>query len=338
MDKDRNTRQNLIEYANIALACIFSFAGSYFILPRSGVFATLMLIIPFAFACAFLKLKWWIKVLFFAGFGYIMSTIYIDSALRSVITGIICGILVALAMVSVWLFKKKKPLFIIAGAAIIAVTAVFHFAVMGNPVEAFRTDSMIKDHVAKQYDGNSVVLSTTHYDRSKNTFCADIYGITDPTAIYSIYVFGDTLTDNYGKYVEYSLMTGKRLEISDVLRREFPSAGFTVMQNTISGYPDGKMSLYDTTDYSGRMSFDIYISSDLTVEEFKIRIKAFLLTLCDADIGVEKLTFYGGKAGNYVRTVSFYVSSIPQTCRREAVTDNLTEEYICRTSFPPISN
>ncbi|NCA67946.1 MAG: hypothetical protein EOM87_07785 [Clostridia bacterium] len=337
MDKEHNTRDNLIEYANLALACIFSFAGCYFILPRSGVFATLMLIIPLAFACALLKLKWWIKVLFFAGFGYILSTIYIDSALQSVVTGLICGVLVALAMVSVWLFKKKKPVFIIAGAAIIAVTAVFHFAVMGNPFEAFRTDGMIKDHVEEQYDGNSVVLSSTYYDRNMGVFCADIYGKTDPTTIYTIYVFGDTLTDNYGKHIEYNLMTGKRLEMSDILRRAFPSAGFTIKQVSISGYPDGKMSLYDTTDYSKRMSFDIYVSSDLTVTEFKSRINAFLLTLCGADIGVEKLTFYGGKTGNYVRMVPYYVSAIPQTYRREAVADNLVEEYICRTAFPPIS-
>jgi len=334
MDKEHQIRQNLIEYVNIALSCLLAFAGSYFILPRSGIFSTLMLIIPFAFACAVLKLKWWVKFVSFAGFGYIMSTIYSDSVTQSVITGIICGVLVMLAMLSIWFFKKRKLVYTVAAVAIIAVTAAFHFTVMGNPFEAFRSENMIKEYVSDNYDTNYVILSGTYYDRSMKTFRADIYGKNDPTAVYSIYVFGNTLMENYNKYVEYTLMADKRLEITETLRGKYPDASFYVNQQSISGFPEGIMSPYDTADYSKRMCFGIYIPSDITMSEFKARIKAYTITLCDEDTGVKELFFYGGIADSYFRIIPAYLSAIPQTYRRYAVTHNLTEEYICRSVYP----
>ncbi len=335
MDKAQKSRQNLMEYANLALACLFSFAGGFFILPESGVLSTFMLIIPFAFACALLKLKWWIKLLFFAGFGYVLSAIYNykAGAAVNIITGVVCGTLVTLAMVSVWLFKKKKPIYI-AAAAVIVAAAAFHIAVMGSPVEAFRSDGVIKNYYSERYDSEAVALSATYYNREKGVFCADIYGKTDLTSVYTIYVFGGTVSDSYDKYVEFTLMEETRLAVTEALRSAFPDASFTVKQETISDYPNGKISPSDTTDYSGRMSIGIYIPSDITYTRFLSRAKLYALTVNDAAIGVEKLSFYGGKAGDYVRRINLYAAAIPQSCRRVPVTQNLTKEYICLKAIP----
>jgi hypothetical protein len=312
---------------------LFSFTGSYFILPRCGVYGTLMLIIPCAFACASLKLKWWMKLMFFAGFGYVISAIYAVGTVKGALTGVICGVLIILAMTAIWLFKQKKLGYTILAIAMIAVAITFHIIAMGNPINAFRSDNNIKNYVEERYDSASIKLSSTYYNRSKGIFCADIYGVTDPTVIYTIYAYGDTVADNYDKYVEYSLMSAERLNITMSLREVYPSANFTVVQESISAYPEGKMSADEATDYASRMSFGIYIPSDVTYEEFKSLAYSYLTTLCKTDIKAQKLTFYSGKVGKYYRSASFYTSEIPQNFVSLFIKSNLTEEYVSRSVF-----
>lgn len=334
MDKQNNVSKSIAEYVNIILVCLLAFGGSYFILPKSGILSTLMLIIPFAFACALLKVKGYVKVLSFAGFGYIMSTIYTDSAFQSLLTGIICGALVVLAMITIWLFRQKKPLYIALGSVIIALTALFHVMVMGNPVNAFNSKELIQNYYEDNFDKETVSLSGTYYDREKAAFRADIYDKDTPSLKYPVYIFGKTVNENYSGYVEKSLMEGKRIEITNALRRVYPNATFYVKPLSISAFPRGKISPSDGFDYSGRMSFIIYIPNDLTVTRFKERIKDYTATLCNADTGVEHIYFCGGIADEYYRVIPYYISAIPLEYNRYPVSSNLTEEYIWRSVFP----
>lgn len=326
-------QKSYMEYLNTALCCLLAFGGSYFILPQNGLLSTLMLIIPIAIACALLKAKWYVKVFSFAGFGFIMSTIYNEGTTANVITGVICGVLIILAMVAVWLFKQKKLLYIMAGAVIIAATAVFHVFALGNPAVAFKSEQIIKDYYKQTYDTEAVTMSGVYYNRKAGVFCADIYGTDNPAEVYTLYAYGDTVNESYKRYAEQSLMAKKRAEIVNSLRKVYPNTSFKVVQKSISAYPEGVISPADTTDYSSRMSFAIYIPSDLTVLQFKERIRTYTLTLCNADINVNDIDFYGGIADKYYRMVNYKLTALPQAYNRIPIFSNMTEEYICRSVF-----
>lgn len=245
MNDQHEKTQNLAEYAGIAILCVLSFAAGYLALPMFGILSTFMLGIPLAFAVSFLKLKWWVKLLTFSGFPYALSSVYGDGegAMPHVVTGLIFGFILLLALGAVWLIKKKKPLYLAAAAGILAGAAVFHMAFLGNPAAAYRADQTLKTYFDSRYEKDTVSFSPTFYDRSKGIFGAKIGEKGGfPAVTYPVYVSGGAVLDAFEKYAALAAMEEKRLQIIETLRKTFPNAAFTVAKESISIRPEDKLS------------------------------------------------------------------------------------------------
>ncbi|MEG2003795.1 MAG: hypothetical protein RR057_04265, partial [Clostridia bacterium] len=79
------------------------------------------------------------------------------------------------------------------------------------------------------------------------------------TNVKQIVIHDKHITDFYMRYVEQTLMIGRSFQLKELLHQKFPTANFTVAREYISSFPDKITGVFDTSDYTKRMHFGIYM-------------------------------------------------------------------------------
>ena len=62
-------------------------------------------------------------------------------------------------------------------------------------------------------------------------------------------------------------VSGRKTTVTDALRASFPSVGFRIYAAGIGNYPEGQVTLLDTTDYSSDCSYYVYITQDMMTDD-----------------------------------------------------------------------
>ncbi|MFA6729731.1 MAG: hypothetical protein WCR95_01875 [Eubacteriales bacterium] len=318
------------DYFLYIAAVVLSFAGALLTLPGFGAVSSFMPVLFFAFALAFLKLKWWVKAAFFAGFGYVITSVFTADSLRSGVTAAFCGAAVTLACGAVWFFKGKKNSYFFTAGVIAALMIFANIMVFGNPVDAFNSKTAFDDYFTQNYEKDSLNVSPIYFDFQKRLYRADITPGKSFEKVFTAYIFGGRVYESYGRFAELMTMEEKRLQVTVVLREKFPGDTFYVRQESISRYPDGKIAYPEenASRYEARMCMGIYIPADITPDMFSARVANYLKTLAESGVELGRVNFYGGKTGVYNRVTARRVTLAPQNPSVGRVYESLVAEYM----------
>ena len=288
-------KEKLKPFLNPTLCALLGFIGAVCITPFSGVITTLPLLPLCGLAASFLKLNIVIKILVFACCGAVLSAGYSGEPAYIILYAIICGVTVLLCEFAHKMLAKSKTRFwaILPVAAAVAIQTTFG----GNIVSYINAKQLSDDYVNANYDGTDEVVDGLEYDFLTQTWRRNIYSLPKPEVIGNIVIGGEYIHDNYVDKVEQKLMEEKRAELASVLRKAFPDGRFTVASEKISGYPEGNVFISDTTDYSDKMVFVVYLG-ELTDRNGFLKIaSAYNEVVMQSSFASSKVIFRGGGLG-----------------------------------------
>lgn len=279
------------------LCAALGFIGSAGIIPFSGVLTALPILPICAVAAGFLDLHPAAKTLFFAFCGGILGAGYSGDMTDIIVYAVICGVCALSGNAAANLFRDETKRF--WAVLPLAATVAIQLAFGGNIVSYFNAKQVSDNYVNQNYDGADEVVGKLEYHYLTRTWRREVSSLPYPEAIGELVVCGEVVQDNYVNKVERLLMSKKRAEIANVLRKAFPQGSFTVEAEKIYGYPDGNVRISDTADYTDRMAFVVYLGALTDSEGFLKSASAYREALTAADIDVAKIVFRGGGLGLY---------------------------------------
>lgn len=279
------------------ICAVLGFTGSASIIPFSGVLTALPILPVCAVAAGFLDLHPAAKTLFFAFCGGILGAGYSGDMIDIIIYAVICGVCALLGNAAANLFRKETKRF--WAVLPLAATVAIQLAFGGNVISYISAKQVSDNYVNQNYDGKDEVIGKLEYHYLTRTWRREVSSRPIPSAMGELVVCDEVVQDNYVNNVERLLMSEKRAQIANVLRKAFPDGSFKVEAKKIYGYPDGDVLIEDYTDYADRMVFVVYLGALTDSEGFLKTASAYREALMAADIETGKIVFRGGGLGLY---------------------------------------
>lgn len=318
--------------------CLLAFGGAGLILPECGIWSSFPFLAAAAVLAALIGCSKWLNLAFFGIFGYLLYSFFGSSFKQSLLAAALCLLASAVGLISVNLLKKKRIITIAFAVLILAAQVAVHIYFFGDPVTALRSDSLLSSYAYSRFDTDAVTVGKTYFDRDSRLFRTDVYGNSDITEIRPIYCVNDRVVDSYTPYAELSLMSDKRLELQLLLREHYPDSRFTVAPGFISGYPDATVSPADTTDYSGRMHFSLFIPTEMSDASFVSLCHEYMNVIRQSGAGIRSVTYYGGKAGVYYRKLTLLNTVLPSEPHIFFASNGFMGELFHNRYLPPAPN
>lgn len=300
MKNSRNT--TLRYYIGLIAVCVLAFASAYMQLPRGGKWATLPVCIVCAVAVGFTRVKWLFSSIIFAVSAYFVSSFFVGDFEFSVVCAAFSGICCLSGCLAAKLAKSGKALPAVAAVFLMAISCAGHFYLFGSPLSAFPASDRLEAYVSENYT-DSVKTNGLRYDRAKRLYFTEIYGTNDVTNICTLYSDGTYVLDNYRTRAVNSLMSDARLKLQLALRDAYPNGKFSVVSAGISAFPEGKLDVSEQFSDLSRMSFDINVSTALTLDDFTSLAGEYIRTVAKAGLNPAHIRVRGGDVGKYFLTV-----------------------------------
>jgi len=290
-------------YVKLALTVILAFAAAYMLLPKGGKWATLPICLVCALAVGAVKIKWLFSAGIFAVTTYILTSFSVGDFSYAVISAVFAAVTALAGCLAVWLFKKRKAIYIVAAAATVIASCILHFMMFGNPVKAFPASAMLDNYVKNTYT-DSVTVVGMRFDRKNRLFFSEVYGSNSVSVKKNIYCDGEKITDNYRRYAETSIMTDARQKLQETLREAFPNGKFLVVSRAVSGFPNGVIDVSAQLEDVSYMCFDINVQTALTADDFASLASEYIRALAKSGIHPASVRVRGGDIGVYFLTAT----------------------------------
>ena len=123
------------------------------------------------------------------------------------------------------------------------------------------------------------------------------------TDICTLYSDGTYVIDNYRARAVNSLMSDARLKVQLALRDAYPNGKFSVVSAGISAFPEGKLDVSEQFSDLSRMSFDINVSTALTLDDFASLAGEYIRAVAKAGLRPAHIRVRGGNVGKHFLTV-----------------------------------
>lgn len=304
----KKTLKRFYNTAGVHVLCgLLGFIGAVFITPFSG-FATALPILPLcAVAAGFIKLDVKEKVLLFALCGGMLRAGYSAVIADIFVFALICGACGALGHYTVKIFASKKHRF--WAVVPLGIAVAFQIAFGGNLVSYINAKTLTDNYVNQNYISGDQDIGKLEYHYLSRTWRREIKSLPIPEATGELVVSKKYVMDSYVNQVEQYLMAEQRSDIANVLRKAFPDGSFKVEAEKIFGYPNGRVYISDTADYSDKSVFVVYLGALTDKDGFLYTTSLYRQALEEAGVESVQIIFRGGGHGLYPME-EVYVSSL----------------------------
>lgn len=204
---------------------------------------------------------------------------------------------------AVWCFRRKK-LFPCAIGAVLAVGCICANALLfGDPFSAFSAQKKINAYIEQTYNAETGghVFGNIRFDTSSRLYTMTAYNQKYPINTGELFLCGDYVVDHYRDVLEAQEMQIPAETLTGVLREAFPKGSFTVIRLGISDFPSQETvySIYDETDYSGRVSYCVQLGETPTYARLLDNARKYMDAISFSGVPYERLIFTGGKGLRY---------------------------------------
>ena len=308
MEKSKNT--TLRYYIDLIVVCALAFVSAYMLLPKGGKWATLPFCIVCAVAAGFTRVKWLFSSIIFAISAYFVSSFFVGDFEFSVVCAAFSGVCCLVGCLAAKFTESRKALAAVAAVFLVAIGCAGHFYLFGSPLSAFHASDTLEAYVSENYT-DSVKTNGLRYDRAKRLYFTEIYGTNNVTDICTLYSDGTYVIDNYRARAVNSLMSDARLKVQLALRDAYPNGKFSVVSAGISAFPEGKLDVSEQFSDLSRMSFDINVSTALTLDDFASLAGEYIRAVAKAGLRPAHIRVRGGNVGKHFLTVKTLPTSFP---------------------------
>ena len=317
----------------LTVASLLAFGGCYLTLADTGVLSS----IPFMLICgaiaAIVMPRTAVTAALFAVFSLVYSSVYNDT-LEAILTEFTACMLLALAgMAAVKLLQHRNTIRMVASALCVVAALAAGVFFYGDILNALRAENALSKYISESHQGEFGGYSI-EYDREHHRFQAVPVIPSAPTETGVSIAYEDgTIRDGYIKYVESRLMRAPLLKLTDALRASFPSVGFRIYAAGIGNYPEGQVTLLDTTDYSSDCSYYVYITQDMMTDDMLELCGDFVRAAVESGIDFRQITFVSGYRGAKVVELTLVPSLIYGTLSEAAVRFDIVRFTLSNTDY-----
>ena len=289
-----------LEYIlKLTATVVLAFLTALFFRRSAGVLATF----PIAFAlcglAAFVKLDIKLKLTIFGIMVFSLNTAETEDLKVTLTFVALCLLACTLFQWAVKLIRQRKkiaiPFFSASAVICIVLSAIF----IGNPISAIKANKLLTNYTEEKYlssqQGESEYnFSEIYYNFNTKAFEIRAESNKFPTEPALISTKNDLVYDSFESVVQQQLSTPYILEITRVLREQFPEDNFSVSLDEIQMQNQKEVVSAADGELYGKIAFEIYIGGVQTTNDMRSKVAQYASFLDHANVDYARITFKSG--------------------------------------------
>lgn len=204
---------------------------------------------------------------------------------------------------AVWCFRRKKAFPCVIGVVLSVGCLCANALLFGDPFSAFSAQKKLDTYIEQTYDieNGGHTFGTIRFDTKSRLYTRTASNKRYPTETGELFLCDDYVVDHYLDVLEAQAMQKPAEALTSVLREAYPNASFTVIRLGIADFPapETVYSIYDETDYSGKVSYCIQLGGTTTYARLLENARKYQDVLSASGVSYGKLIFTGGEGLRY---------------------------------------
>lgn len=304
--KRENEKSSLTSTPKLILAVVAAFVAALMFRKSVGILA----MTPAAFAvCALstlIGLKPLIKNTVFAAMVFIVNTIEHNDVTFAIAFSALCLLVCLVSDFAVAAFKKSKRRGVCVSAAGSVLCIILSIIFVGNPFTALVASNTITNYTDAKYPSSKDAalgefrFSNVYYNFKTGSYGVDAVSTKYPTEGAVITANGDGVRDRFEARMLNSIAEPYVLEITSVLRENFPDDGFSVSYDRIVSRPDEKIFAKGEGELGENVVFEINLGGIQTAPAMLLQVKKYIKVIDKAGIKYAEIVFKSG-TGQWLR-------------------------------------